>query len=412
MKRFIKLLLFTSCMMGIQPILAQDAGWVRDNTWYFDNFKKDSLPWEWFRETFLGIAPVPSGDFDLIFYNELYKTKLCKPGHCFGMSAMALLMLKNGGYLGYCHPPYMYAGGDDGPDDGPDDPTLAMALALVHGNQIAHGFLAYYLDIIAKNKNRDGEYAYQQVLYYLSKEDYPIINITKDLSPADGGHVMVPYYAGDFGSEKRIYVYDPSRPYDTPGPNYHDWYENGQNYITVKSNGEWSFRKENDSIWTGSPGGGGNCIATPLSIAGKKDRLPQSLIAEGAWAINTIFIFGEDVQLDQISDPSTKRRLFNEERTDWETHPDRRLGNVLPFIPMGEAGSKANKSSQVYFVRGDKAMDLRIKACGPYRIGLLFQGKYIEYSGVGDGKVQQYRTLGKLLHPKKPVVPKFSNLID
>lgn len=89
--------------------------------------------------------------------------------------------------------------------------------------------------------------------------------------------------------------YDPNRSYYKPGPNGKDWYRTFQNYIEVKnSNGEWKFTMSGGTVWTGSPSFVGNCIVIPLSVAGCKDRLPQSLLAEGAYALNSIFIFGKN----------------------------------------------------------------------------------------------------------------------
>jgi len=57
--------------------------------------------------------------------------------------------------------------------------------------------------------------------------------------------------------------------------------------------GDWNFNFAGNVPWWGSPNSlsGGNLIVVPLSVAGKKDRLPQSLFAEGAYALNKIFIF-------------------------------------------------------------------------------------------------------------------------
>ena len=281
----------------------QDTNWVKNNTWYFDNFKDTLLPWSLFRETFTGVAPERSGDFDQIFYEQLYKTILASPGHCFGMCVLALLIKKNGGYLGFCYPPYKYSGTiySGGVEDtiGPADLTLKTAIAMVHGNQINHGFLLFLLDVIAEGKNRDGNYAYRQVEYYLAKDDPPVISITKNINPADGGHVLIPYFTEDLGIAKRIYVYDPNYSFYAKGPQKgHEFYTSGSNYIEIDSDGSWDYIKDypiiptNPKNWSGSPKGGGNCIVIPLSVAGKKDRLPQSLFADVWEAINKIFIFG------------------------------------------------------------------------------------------------------------------------
>src|SRR6185503_18631761 len=134
---FAAILLFTLNTRAQDP----DPEWAKRNGWAFYNFTKDSLPWSIFRATFIGVAPSPSADFDLLLYNSLYKTSLSSPGLCYGMCAMALIMMKNGGHLGYCHPPYMYTGGAR-----PDDPNLETAIEIMHGYQISHSFLTFALD--------------------------------------------------------------------------------------------------------------------------------------------------------------------------------------------------------------------------------------------------------------------------
>lgn len=306
----ISFILFAGALLLYSPesFSQDDTTWVKNNTWYFDNFDDPELPWSLFRETFIGVAPSPSGDFDQLFYDYLYKTELAKSGHCFGMCVLALLLKKNGGYLGFCYPPYTYSGTISSIDPdiiGPADPNLQTAIAMVHGNQINHGFLLFLLDVITMAKNRDGRYAFDRVNYYLSKDDPPVISVTKNLSPAGGGHVLIPYDTRIVSGEKRIYVYDPNHSFYEPGANGHDYYVNHENYIAInETTGEWSFNKTYASnptpdIWTGRPssglggdlGSGGNCIVIPLSIAGKKDRLPQSLFADIAEALNKIFIF-------------------------------------------------------------------------------------------------------------------------
>ncbi len=385
--------------------LAQDTNWVKTNTWYFDNFVKDVLPWSLFRETFIGVAPEMSGDFDMIFYENLYKDQLAAKGHCYGMDVMAMLMKKNGGHLGYCHPPYMYSGtiasntatsGSPSNDTlGPADMNLKTAIQLVHGNQINHGFLLFLLDVLAIAKSRDGKYACDQVDFYLAKDDPPVISVTKGLSPSEGGHVIIPYKTQDMGGNiKRIYVYDPNRTFYKPGAEGKDWYVNNKNYIEVNTSSKsWKFEMVGTlGTWSGEPLSltGGNCIVIPLSVAGKRDRLPQSLLAEGAYAINTIFIYG-DVKLKQVSDPATGRRYFQKKGTKPERRAAKRLNNFLPFIPMdGNVASGAN-DNRVYFFRGTNPLHLQYRAYGAYRIGMIYHGQYLEVKGNGTGAVQDFR---------------------
>jgi hypothetical protein len=376
---------------------AQDTNWVKKNTWYFDNFVKDTLPWSIFRETFIGVAPAPAADFDQLFYSLLYQTKLAGPGHCYGMDVMELLMLKNGGYLGYCHPPYVYNGcygtcaGSTSDTAGPTDKTLQIAIEIAHGNQINHGFLSFLLDVIAKHENQNGNYVYTQVNYYLAKNDYPVISISRTLNPADGGHVLVPYYTEDLGATKRIYVYDPNRSFYQPGSDGHDWYTNRNNYIEIYDSSGihcWKYTMAGSlGIWTGHQfSTTGNIICIPLSIAGRKDRLPQSLLADGSYLINTIMIWG-DVKVEQISDLSGQKWYLNAQGTNIEPCEENRLNNVMPFIPLdGALPAKGTGKTNAYFFRGSDPVKLQYKAHGNYRIGMIFHGKYYEVKGEAKGE--------------------------
>lgn len=407
MKRNISWLILVALLLTASGPRAQDTNWVKTNTWYFDNFVKDVLPWSLFRETFIGVAPTPSGDFDQLFYNYLFKDQLAAKGHCYGMDVMAMLMKKNGGHLGYCYPPYMYSGkifsrttSDPTPSDdttGPYDNNLKTAIEMVHGNQINHGFLLYLLDVLAITKSRDGTYAYDQVNYYLAKDDPPVISITKGISPADGGHVIIPYKTRDMGAgKKRIYVYDPNRTFYKAGLDGHDFYSMDSNYIEVSTGSKsWRFNmgsSASPSYWSGDPGGGtgsGNCIVIPLSVAGKRDRLPQSLLAEGAYALNTIFIFGQ-VDVCQFSD-AAGRRYFNASGTGPETDPEKSLNYLMPFQPLNGGAPAKEGSPAVYFFRGGEPVDITYRASGEYRIGMIFHGQYYESKGKGIGETEHFR---------------------
>ncbi|MBI5856143.1 MAG: hypothetical protein HZB42_00730 [Sphingobacteriales bacterium] len=385
---------------------AQDTNWVKKNTWYFDNFVRDTLPWSIFRENYIGVAPAPAADFDQLFYTYLFRTELAGKGHCYGMDVMELLMMKNGGHLGYCHPPYIYTGCYDncspGTVDsiGPTDLTLRTALEMVHGFQINHGFLSYLLDIIAINKQLDGRYAYQQVNYHMAKSDFPIMSISKGLSPTDGAHVVVPYFTEDLGATKKIYVYDPNRSFYKPGSDGKEWYKSRNNFIEINSaSGAWKFSWCCDgTFWPSNPGIGGNILCIPLSVAGRKDRLPQSLLADGAYAINTIFIWG-NVKVNQISDFTAVKKYLNEDGTNIEPSEEKRLNNIIPFIPMdGGLPSKGTGKTNAYFFRGSEPVRLSYKAYGEYKIGMIFNGKYYEIKGTGKGELQNFSADEKLLN--------------
>ncbi|TDX01986.1 hypothetical protein [Dinghuibacter silviterrae] len=378
------LALISAIALKAQP---QDTPWLRENTWFFENFDTSNIPWSDFRQSFIGVAPSPAGDFDQIFFNNLYTNTLYKSGLCFGMDVMSMLMMSDGGWAGYCHPPYVYA--SRASYTGPLDPNLAQAIIITHGNQINRGFLMFLLDVIASSENRDGNYAYYQVGKYLAQGDQPFVSISKDLNPADGAHVLVPYYEDVQGSIKRIFVYDPNHSiYNYTSPGSHDYYANGQNFITVQSDGTWSypFNGIMSPPWTGSPSSGGNCVAIPLSVAGRKDRLPQSLFADAQTAINTIFIFGRRVRVRQVTGASG-RKYLNRRGTDVQLRGG--LRTILPFQVMGGA---PGDTLHTYFVRGNESQCWEISAVGPYKVEMLYAGQHTVVRGVGDGRVMRFYT--------------------
>ena len=370
--------------------MAQDPNpdWPKENTWFFHNFTKDSLTWAMFRETFIGVAPAPSADFDQVFYDQLYKTKLSSPGLCYGMDVMELLIMKNGGHLGFCHPPYVYSG--VGP---PDDSILEKAIEITHGNQISHGFLSFMLDVIAVHKLTDGNYAFGKVKEFLAKNDPPIICISTGSIFSDSGHVIVPYATSESGTTKKIWVYDPNRSWYVNAPDGKPWYDAHSNFIEIDAtNGHWSFGMAGTmGTWSGSPGSGGRIAATPLSIAGKKDRLPQSLLAEGSIAINTILIFG-DVKIEQVTDPCNQKQMMNDAGTEPEQCEEKRMDNIIGFVPLnGGHPSKGTGNNKAFFFRGTDPVDITYRARGDYRIGMMYHGKYYEVKGNGKGEVKYFK---------------------
>ena len=78
------------------PMYAQDD-YAQKNGWWFQNFETKPLPWDIYRETFIGIPPSEdpwSSAFDVLFYEQVYKDKLSGSGNCYGMSLLSLMMLQ------------------------------------------------------------------------------------------------------------------------------------------------------------------------------------------------------------------------------------------------------------------------------------------------------------------------------
>jgi hypothetical protein len=363
----------------------------------------DNIPWRLFRETYIGVAPEPAADFDWIIYDKFYKSDLFKTGLCYGMDVTALLMMKNGGHLGFCHPPYTYDGlifqrtpGVTPSDDrtGPIDPNLKTAIEITHGNQINHGFISFLIDNVAINKVRDGKFAFERARYYLEQNDPPIICMNKAATGIKGedGHVMIPYYCCDtivnLIHEQRIYVYDPNNSFYRSGDEGVNYYKNKKNFFRIGEDNSWYY----DSEHYGSPSSGGRIIVVPLSIAGKKDRLPQSLVADGLLAIQSIIVFGNNVKVEQISDPINGRCLFNTKGNDIETDESKRMNNILPFIPFNSFESHSVPKSVAYFYRGKNPLKIQIRAQGNYTVVMMFNGLYKEIKAIGNGSIQHFTT--------------------
>ncbi len=389
MKIIYKNILFLLLALGaFAPSQAQH--WAETNGWSFDNFTTGDFDWNMFRESFIGVAPTQatSGNFDALFFDNVYKT-LPNDGHCYGIDLLALMMLKHGGYLGYCHPPHIYPGV---PNNGPDDPNLLKAIQLMHGQQLTHRFLLFLLDIVAQNKNRDGNYAYAQLEYYLAKDDPCIMSVTKSLNPADGGHAIIAYDVVDLGATKRIMIWDPNRTYYYAGADGRDYYDFGNNYIEITTaTGAWNFTMAGPEVWSGSPGGGGNLVTIPLSVAGKRDRLPQSLFADVAEALTKIFVYADDAELEQITDEQG-RRLFLPGTHEPDTSA-MGMKNVMPFIPM-TGGKRSPNSPKIYFYRGNAPIEISVKSKSGYRLDVMGTQGYVSLSAEKGQGLEHLRIAG------------------
>lgn len=354
-------LLVAALALTFCPAIVQ-AQYAEKNGWRFDNFKDATLPWEIYREAFIGIPStrdVAGSGFDVLFYDQVYETEISKDGNCFGMSLMSLMMLKKGGHLGYCVPISQYSGDVFGnPATGPSDPALKRAINIMHGHQINVPTLQHILDIIGKNKNRDGEYAFQSFQFYKLKNDPTLVSITKSLSPSDGGHTMVAYDAEDLGGgNRKIYVYDPNRTW--ADPTQRTWYQNRENFIAISGH-SWSFDKGNNEFWAGSPGSGGNLIITPISVTGPQARSPSSMGDQIIGQIlTTIFISGGDVEIEQVTDEQG-RRLFRPGTFEVDTDPATGMPRMLPWYPSDE-GSGRTGGPLLFFHFGNSTSTLNIK---------------------------------------------------
>src|SRR5258708_17959433 len=103
-------------MLGLIALglpVARSDDYAATSAWQFKNLKDPTFSWDLYRDTFIGIPPNEdplSSPFDVLFYENLYKSKLSESGNCYGMSLLSLMILQNGGHLGYCAPIPQYSG--------------------------------------------------------------------------------------------------------------------------------------------------------------------------------------------------------------------------------------------------------------------------------------------------------------
>ena len=356
---FILMTALMAIHVGAQP-------YAQTSAWQFANFKDPSFPWDTYRDSFIGIPPTEdalSSAFDVLFYEQVYKSKLAKDGNCFGLALMSLLMLKNGGHMGFCLPVWQYSGGIPDPGTGPTDPRLKRAINVMHGHQVNLPTVQFLLDVFSKHKNRDASYAFTAFQNAHAQNDLTLVSITKSLDPSDGGHTMVAYDAQDLGGgNKRLYVYDPSRTFAETTV-FQPYYLSGMNFILINGN-SWSFTKKNGDVWAGDPGGGGNIVIVPISVTGPHTRSPASLGDQIIGRIlNALFITGDNASVEQVTDARGKH-FFRPGTREMDTDPSTGMLSLMPWYPSDQA-EPGQSPGLVLFHMGDAGGALSISIAAP-----------------------------------------------
>jgi hypothetical protein len=339
------------CIAFIAAFPAAGAAqpYAKTNAWQFGNFDDPTFPWDLYRDTYIGIPPNEdpwSSAFDVLFYEQVYKSKLSKDGNCFGMSLMSLMMLKNGGHLGFCLPVWQYSGDIANPGTGPTDPMLKRAINVMHGHQVNLPTVQLILDVIAQHKNRNGSYAFTVFQTARTQNDLTLISITKSLDPNDGGHTLVAYDTQDLGGgNKRIYVYDPNRNWsDATGQ---AWYTTGMNFVQINGTA-WSFTMADGTTWSGDPASGGNILITPISVTGPHSRSPASLGDQIIGRVlNELLITGDSARLEQVTDARGKR-LFRPGTFEIDTDPSTGMMSMVPWYPSDQAAPGKNPGLMLF----------------------------------------------------------------
>jgi hypothetical protein len=335
---------------------------VATDGWSFHNWNTKPMPWDVYRDTFIGIPPTEdalSSAFDVLFYEQLYKDKLSENGNCFGMSLTSLMMLKNGGHLGFCLPVNQYSGdlvGTGGSAMGPTEPMLKRAINIMHGHQVNLPTVQLILDIIAQHKSRNGSFAYDSFQNAKLQKDFTLVSITKSLNPADGGHTLVAYDAQDLGGgNKKIFVYDPNRSWADSAAQ--PWYTGGQNYIQITGNA-WSFTMASGSTWSGDPGSGGNIMIIPISVTGPHTRSPGSMGDQIIGRVlNELLLTGSSASIEQVTDDRGKRLLVPG-TDEIDTSPTGML-SMVPWYPSDQVSASA-EPTRVFFQIGRSGSTLNV----------------------------------------------------
>jgi hypothetical protein len=374
---------------------ANEVSNVEPYSWSFRNFRSDHCAppaeyytWDRYRQTFIGVPPHPSinAGFDWGFFELVYEKELGSQGNCYGLALMSLQMARKGGHLGFCSPISQYSGDNIGVlplmnaectatpgtrrRTGPTNTELRRAIEETHGHQVNLASVRYSLELIATNKV-DGEAAYQQAIAHAPA----LVSIVKDVSdPFGSAHTMLAYEAREVVGEKRIYVYDPNRSLGatnaTPVDETRDqreYYEKGDNYITVNSDGSWQFVMGGASgTW---PDGDGLIWITPVSVVGPRDRNPASMGLSVTSLLESVFLSGASggsTTLKQVYAPGG-RLNFELGSKKLDLSPLTCLVELLPFFPSDGASSRGDGKELYFFVEPpDGPREFQIQTDGNY----------------------------------------------
>lgn len=336
--------------------------WKFRNTTYFtDGGGNTVLPWEIYIRSFIGICPDSNTakvlcPLDYAFYHTYNAAFAVASGNCFGMSLLANIIYKEEGHMGFCKPVYTYSGGVNGPTSA----KLCTVITTMQCHEWSHAGIMWMAENITGTHAKDPNYAYEQVEYYLSMGDLPVLTLVQDLSFV--GHTLIPYKVVEVGSKRYIYIHDSNKWY----PNNADYYDNDSNYIEIdKGSDTWSYIWDATETW-GSPNG--FIFATPMSIVKASSRNPLQLggITD---AMNHIFLTGANVS--QITDDEGhkfyKTSASSHNRVaDIEDNPSLKMKNVfrMPMISAPRrtrSSSKKKDAPEIYFAIGSEGKNLNFE---------------------------------------------------
>lgn len=353
-----------------------------DYGWKFTNYTTPVLWWDIYANSFFAIPPTDSSGltapFDLLFYNLGFKTVLAANGNCYGLSLQAIVMMKDGGNLGYCCPVNFYGGSGT---TGPSDPKLARVINIMHGRQMTTSSLQEIFDQFLDGHSNMASFGVSAIKTRLAKEGPCIVSITKSLSPSDGGHSMIAYKVDGAPGSEKIWVLDPNRIWaDSITNGQRNWYTGNNNFIQISGPGgnHWSFDMADTVLgfgsWTNSDGEG-NLMGMSAMAQSVPGRVPTSFGLAVGDLLEKIFISNSDggvgATIVQVKNGEGKQLFKNEttKEVDWDNATGMRT--MMPFFPSNGDGKKipfemyynmsgSLRDAEVTFTTGSKGITLAI----------------------------------------------------
>ena len=352
----------------------------------FANFDTDSLDWDTYRRSYLSIWPandVVGAPLDVAFYYAVFEG-CAQPGHCVGLSTLAITIWQLGGWFGFSSPASFYAGLPDtypqAPHPGPESDDLRKAVHILHARQFDAGNVQDVLQTVKAGHLNDGMAAYDRVFDGLASGDLQVISISDGLS--DGhAHCLLPYRCETLASgERDLYVWDSVRPYAL----YPDYYNSGYNRIRINGPTDWTYDQNptpaiNDGyLYEGVHHGW--LFAFSASAVRNKGSQPFSV----GYVLSDLsyFVLTGSASVAQIEDDEG-RLLFETDAagrpTGWRT--DAGLA-VAPWPWAGGPGS----GKELYLVAGaDTAITVHVEG-GDYRLQVASAGRLTEVAPRGTGR--------------------------
>jgi hypothetical protein len=350
----------------------------------FANFDTDSLDWDTYRRSYLSIWPtedVVGAPLDVAFYAAAFEG-CAKPGHCVGLSTLAITIWQLGGWFGFSSPASFYTGPPDiYPHPGPESDDLREAVHILHARQFDAGNVQDVLQTVKAGHLNDGMAAYDRVFDGLASGDLQLISISNGLLSNQHAHCLLPYRCETLTTgERDLYVWDSVRPYAL----YPDFYDGGYNRIRITGPTDWTYDQNPIPATTGGTlyEGAHHGWLFAFSASAVRNKGSQPFSVGYAMSDLSYLVLSGSASVAQIEDDEG-RVLFETDAagrpTGW--HTDVGL-SVAPWPWAGGSGT----GTELYLVAGaDTAITVRVEG-GDYRLQVASSGRLTEVAAHGTGR--------------------------